>query len=66
MYNTFLPLIVLGNIPGHEVEHPMAVTILGGIVTSTLLSLFVVPVLYHRFGSGSGQTNDALPAYEET
>jgi len=47
-----LPLIVPGSIPGHEVEHPMAVAILGGIVTSSLLSLFVVPILYLRFGAG--------------
>ncbi len=48
-----LPLIIAGSIPGHEVEHPMAVAIMGGVVTSTLLSLFVVPVLYHRFGEGT-------------
>ena len=44
-----LPLIVAGSIPGHEVEHPMAVVILGGMITSTLLNLFVVPSLYLRF-----------------
>jgi CzcA family heavy metal efflux pump len=46
-----LPLIIRGSIPGHEVEHPMAVVILGGMVTSTLLNLFVVPSLYLRFGA---------------
>ncbi len=51
-----LPLIVPGSIPGHEIEHPMAVVILGGLVTSTALTLFVVPVLYLRFGSAPGQT----------
>ena len=30
-----VPLVVLGDIPGHEIEHPMAVVILGGLVTST-------------------------------
>ncbi|HYG55261.1 MAG TPA: efflux RND transporter permease subunit [Burkholderiales bacterium] len=45
-----VPLVVAGSIPGHEIEHPMAVVILGGLVTSTLLSLFVVPVLYLRNG----------------
>jgi len=44
-----VPLVVLGDIPGHEVEHPMAVVILGGLITSTLLNLFIVPVLYLRF-----------------
>jgi CzcA family heavy metal efflux pump len=50
-----LPLIVPGSIPGHEVEHPMAVTILGGVITSSLLTLFIVPVLYFRYGSRSGE-----------
>ena len=45
-----VPLVVAGNLPGHEIEHPMAVVILGGLVTSTLLNLFVVPSLYLRFG----------------
>jgi Cu/Ag efflux pump CusA len=44
-----VPLVVMGNIPGHEIEHPMAVVILGGLVTSTLLNLFIVPSLYLRF-----------------
>jgi Cu/Ag efflux pump CusA len=51
-----LPLIIPGSIPGHEIEHPMAVVILGGLVTSTLLTLFVIPVLYLRYGA----TQDAL------
>ena len=45
-----VPLVVVGAIPGNEVEHPMAVVILGGLVTATLLNLFVVPALYLRFG----------------
>jgi len=45
-----IPLVVAGTIPGNEIEHPMAVVILGGLVTSTLLNLFVVPSLYLRFG----------------
>ena len=45
-----VPLVVAGTIPGNEIEHPMAMVILGGLVTSTLLNLFVVPSLYLRFG----------------
>ena len=45
-----VPLVVAGNIPGNEIEHPLAVVVLGGLVTSTLLNLFVVPALYLRFG----------------
>jgi CzcA family heavy metal efflux pump len=49
-----VPLVAGGNIPGHEIEHPLAVVVLGGLVTSTLLNLFVVPALYLRFGRPSG------------
>jgi CzcA family heavy metal efflux pump len=49
-----LPLVVAGEIPGHEIEHPLAVVILGGLFTSTLLNLFVVPSLYLRFGRPQG------------
>jgi CzcA family heavy metal efflux pump len=57
-----MPLIIPGSIPGHEVEHPMAVAILGGVVTSTLLSLFVVPLLYLRFGANAYRAPDVQPA----
>jgi CzcA family heavy metal efflux pump len=50
-----VPLVVAGSIPGHEIEHPMAVVILGGLVTSTLLNLFLVPSLYLRFGKPRGE-----------
>jgi Cu/Ag efflux pump CusA len=46
-----VPLVVAGSIPGHEIEHPLAVVVLGGLVTSTLLNLFVVPSLYLKFAS---------------
>ena len=45
-----LPIVVGGNNPGHEIEHPLAVVILGGLVTSTILNLFLMPALYLRFG----------------
>jgi CzcA family heavy metal efflux pump len=47
-----IPLLLAGSIPGQEIEHPMAVVILGGLVTATLLNLFVVPSLYLRFAKG--------------
>jgi CzcA family heavy metal efflux pump len=45
-----VPLVIAGNTPGHEIEHPMAIVILGGLVTSTVVNLFIVPALYLRFG----------------
>jgi Cu/Ag efflux pump CusA len=47
----FLPFALRGDIAGLEVVHPMAVVILSGLVTSTLLSLFGVPALYLLFGA---------------
>jgi Cu/Ag efflux pump CusA len=55
-----VPLVVAGSIPGHEVEHPMAVVILGGLVTSTLLNLFVLPSLYLRFGKGADRPSRGI------
>lgn len=49
----FVPFVIAGEIAGLELVHPMAVVILGGLVTSTLLTLFVVPPLYLRFGASS-------------
>ena len=51
-----LPLVISGNIPGHEIEFPMAVVILGGLVTSTTLNLFLLPVLYAAFGQSRHRT----------
>jgi Cu/Ag efflux pump CusA len=51
-----LPLVIYGDLPGHEIEYPMAVVILGGLVTSTLLNLFVVPALYLRYGASMAQS----------
>jgi Cu/Ag efflux pump CusA len=47
-----VPLLIAGEIPGQEIEYPMAWVILGGLITATLLNLFVVPSLYLRFAKG--------------
>src|SRR5437773_2805803 len=47
----FLPLALFGDIAGLEIMHPMAVVILGGLVTTTLLSLVGVPAMYLLFGA---------------
>ena len=48
------PLLFYGDQPGREIEHPLAVVIIGGLITSTLLTLFVLPSLYLRFGRPRG------------
>jgi hypothetical protein len=52
-----LPLIVAGNRPGHEIEYPMALVIVGGLLSSTLMNLFVVPALYR-----ADDRRDNIPA----
>jgi Cu/Ag efflux pump CusA len=47
-----VPLVISGEIPGAEIEYPMALVILGGLATSTLLNLFLVPTLYLRTRDG--------------
>ena len=46
-----VPVVFLGDIAGLEIVRPMALVILGGLVTSTWLSLIVLPALYLRFGA---------------
>jgi len=45
-----IPLALSGEQPGTEIQAPMAVVILCGLVSSTALNMFVVPALYLRFG----------------
>jgi Cu/Ag efflux pump CusA len=60
-----VPLAIAGDLPGHEIEHPMAVVILGGLITSTLLNLFIAPSLYLRFGrSATGRPTRTAAAVE--
>jgi Cu/Ag efflux pump CusA len=44
------PIVIGGNKPGHEIEHLLAVVILGGLVTSAILNLLLMPALYLGFG----------------
>ncbi|MGZ8581091.1 MAG: efflux RND transporter permease subunit [Actinomycetota bacterium] len=57
-----VPLLIAGEIPGQEIEYPMAWVILGGLITATLLNLFVVPSLYLRFGKKGGEGGVTIPA----
>ena len=42
-----VPLALAGDLPGNEIQSPMAKVILGGLLTSTLLNIFIVPVVYY-------------------
>ena len=41
-----IPLAIAGDLPGNEIQSPMAKVILGGLLTSTLLNIFIVPIVY--------------------
>ena len=45
-----IPLALGANEPGKEIQQPMAVVIMGGIVTSTFLNMIVIPALYLKYG----------------
>ena len=55
------PLIIYGDQPGQEIEYPMAIVIIGGLATSTLLNLFVLPPLYQLVAGWRRSTPPAPP-----
>ncbi len=57
-----LPFAVFGGVAGAEILHPMAVVVLGGLVTATLLTLFVIPALYVRFVGDARPVTSAVPS----
>ena len=44
-----IPLVINGDKSGNEIQSPMAIVVLGGLLTSTLLNIFVVPIIYEWF-----------------
>jgi Cu/Ag efflux pump CusA len=64
LFMVFLPLVVAEGV-GFEVVRPMAVVVIGGVVTTTLLNLFLLPGLYLRFGSRPESGRDQLEALPE-
>jgi Cu/Ag efflux pump CusA len=55
-----VPVVLGGQAAGHEIEQPMAVVILGGLVSSTVLTLLVTPALHAWLGAGRGQREGAV------
>jgi CzcA family heavy metal efflux pump len=54
----FAPFVLLGDLPGHEIVHPMGAVVLGGLAASIVLNLFLLPALYLRFGYGRAQAEE--------
>jgi Cu/Ag efflux pump CusA len=46
-----IPLALAGGEPGNEIQSPMAVVVLGGLVSAVLLNMLVVPALFQRYGA---------------
>ena len=53
--------------PGSEIQKPLAIVVIGGLVSATLLTLVLLPILYERFGEGPGERAgvDELPPEEQ-
>ena len=54
----FMPM-ALSHGAGAEVQRPLATVVIGGIITSTLLTLIVLPMLYEMIESRAGKDDDA-------
>jgi CzcA family heavy metal efflux pump len=50
-----IPLVLAGDQPGKEILHPVAVVIVGGLISSTLLDFLVTPALFYRFGKKAAE-----------
>ena len=50
-----IPLVLAADQPGKEILHPVAVVIVGGLITSTLLGLGVTPTVFYTFGRKAAQ-----------
>lgn len=59
-----MPLVLAQGQPGKEILHPVAVVIVGGLISSTLLDMFVTPTIFYRFGRASAEKNLAAKKTE--
>ncbi|MBQ6069028.1 MAG: efflux RND transporter permease subunit [Bacteroidales bacterium] len=59
---SLVPMVLAADHPGNEIQAPMAVVVLGGLITSTLLNIFVIPIVYEWYAkrSASNQNNQNL------
>lgn len=53
-----IPLAWRGDLPGNEIQSPMAIVILGGLLTSTFLNAFIIPVVYELLHSQNHERKD--------
>ena len=55
-----IPLALNGNATGNEIQSPMAKVILGGLLTSTLLNIYIIPIVYSMIENRSNSKNQQL------
>lgn len=48
---SLVPMVLAADHPGNEIQAPMAVVVLGGLITSTLLNIFVIPIVYEWYAN---------------
>ncbi len=53
-----IPLL-LATGPGSEIQRPLAIVVIGGLITSTLLTLILLPILFRRFGVSNNKGNES-------
>ena len=51
-----IPLLLAANEPGKEILHPVAVVIVGGLISSTLLDLLITPAVFYLFGRKAAES----------
>jgi CzcA family heavy metal efflux pump len=61
-----IPLALGGGEPGNELQTPMAIVILGGLLSATALNMVVLPALYWLYGEREPARNEAADAFETT
>lgn len=64
---TLAPFVLAGNSPGYEILFPLAAVVIGGLITTTLVNLLVMPLLYLHFGFLAESEQESLALdYEPT
>ena len=49
--------------PGSEIQRPLAVVVIGGLITATVLTLILLPILYLRFAHAKPAATEEVPAH---
>lgn len=55
-----IPLVLSGDKPGNEIQSPMAVVVLGGLLTSTLLNIYIMPIIYEWYAKRQSRKEEIV------